>query len=304
MKFKPSCIKKQREIIEGVSYREFNIWEFGSPKDESMGPRHQKSWKDKLDLSHPLERGHVSWDHHIEDLDIGGQNGKSFDLVSGEVTRRSEPSIWGEQVAEINGSTDVPKKLECRLHELRASQGESPRVGCSKSRSCEITRSKDGHWIERMGGPLDQEPHRLSRIRRFRGWKDLVLTAEVMKCRESRHRGNMRQNHKVGSAWLAGGHVSPRKRSQHSVDLSRLGRLQQEGMRVQPTNSRRCELWEALVFKPNRWSRTEGIDKRRIHTRIGISCIAGLRRRSRELRLRNLRDREVATKDFGIGPWS
>jgi hypothetical protein len=59
-------------------------------------------------------------------------------------------------VAVIEGSTEVSKKSECRLRELGSLQGESPKVGCSKSRSCEITRSKDSHWIQVKGGPLDQ----------------------------------------------------------------------------------------------------------------------------------------------------
>jgi hypothetical protein len=79
-------------------------------------------------------------------------------------------------VAEIKGS-----------RELRGSQGESLRVGCSKSRSHEIARSEDSHWIQVMGGVLDQEPHRISRIRGFGGWEDLVSTSEVAKCRELRH---------------------------------------------------------------------------------------------------------------------
>jgi hypothetical protein len=61
-------------------------------------------------------------------------------------------------VAEIKGS-----------HKLGGLQGESPKVGCSKSRSCEIVRSKDNHWIQVTGGPLDQEPHYVSCIRGFEG---------------------------------------------------------------------------------------------------------------------------------------
>jgi hypothetical protein len=64
-------------------------------------------------------------------------------------------------VAEIKGS-----------HELRGSQGKSARFGRSKLRSCEITRSKDSHWIQVKGGPLDQSlitriMH--SGVRRLRG---------------------------------------------------------------------------------------------------------------------------------------
>jgi hypothetical protein len=40
------------------------------------------------------------------------------------------------------------------------------------------------------------------------------------------------------------------------------------------------------------------------YTHFAISGIAGLRRRSRELRLANSRDREIVTSAFGIGPWS
>jgi hypothetical protein len=61
-------------------------------------------------------------------------------------------------VAEIRGS-----------HELGGSQGESPRVGCSESQSCEIMRNEDNRWIQKTGGPLDQEPHRISHIRGFEG---------------------------------------------------------------------------------------------------------------------------------------
>jgi hypothetical protein len=53
--------------------------------------------------------------------------------------------------------------------ELGGSQGEDPRVGCSKSRSCEIARSGDSCWIQVTGGPLDQEPHHISCIRGFGG---------------------------------------------------------------------------------------------------------------------------------------
>jgi hypothetical protein len=59
-----------------------------------------------------------------------------------------------------------------RSRELGGSQGESPGVGCSKSRSGEIARSKDSHWIQVKGGPLDQSlivriVH--SEVRRLRG---------------------------------------------------------------------------------------------------------------------------------------
>jgi hypothetical protein len=72
-------------------------------------------------------------------------------------------------VAAIEGSVKCRRGPGFGSRELEGSQGESPRVGCSKSRSCEIARSKDNHWIQRTGGPLDQEPHRLSCIRRFEG---------------------------------------------------------------------------------------------------------------------------------------
>jgi hypothetical protein len=79
-------------------------------------------------------------------------------VVSSEFVKRSGPSIGGGQVEEIKGS-----------HEIGGSQSESPKVGCSKSRSCKITRSDDSHWIQRMRGPLDQKPHHVSHLRRFRG---------------------------------------------------------------------------------------------------------------------------------------
>jgi hypothetical protein len=37
----------------------------------------------------------------IVDLGIGGQRGKSFEFTSGEVVRRTQPSIGGGQVVEI-----------------------------------------------------------------------------------------------------------------------------------------------------------------------------------------------------------
>jgi hypothetical protein len=69
----------------------------------------------------------------------------------------------------------IAESVKCRRdpgfgsRELRSSQGEGPRVGCSKSRSREIARSEDNRWIQITGGPLDQEPHRLSRVRGFGG---------------------------------------------------------------------------------------------------------------------------------------
>jgi hypothetical protein len=74
-------------------------------------------------------------------------------------------------VVEIKGS-----------HELGGSQGKGPRVGCSKSRSHEIARSKDSHWIQRMRGPSNQEPHRLSHVWGFGGRKESFSTSQVAKC--------------------------------------------------------------------------------------------------------------------------
>jgi hypothetical protein len=94
----------------------------------------------------------------IRDSDIGGQRGKFFDFTSGEVAKESKPSTGGGQVAEIKGS-----------RKLGGSQGESPKIGCSKSRVVKSrgartaigSRSSEDHWI--------RVSPRLSRIRRFEG---------------------------------------------------------------------------------------------------------------------------------------
>jgi hypothetical protein len=80
-------------------------------------------------------------------------------------------------VAEIKGS-----------REIGGSQGESPKVGCSKSRSCEITRSKDSRWIQVKGGPLDQS---LITHHAFRG-SEVERTSSRLRSREvpkPRHEG-------------------------------------------------------------------------------------------------------------------
>jgi hypothetical protein len=56
------------------------------------------------------------------------------------------------------------------------------------------------------------------------------------------------QNHKVGPAWLTGGHASPGKRSQPSVDFSRLGGSHGKSTEVQPFDLRSCEMRRELVF--------------------------------------------------------
>jgi hypothetical protein len=79
-----------------------------------------------------------------------------------------------------------------RVSRTRSSQGEGPRVGCSKSRSREIARSEDNRWIQVTGGPLDQEPHRLSRIRGVRRLKGVVFdftSSEVPRAGHERTRG-------------------------------------------------------------------------------------------------------------------
>jgi hypothetical protein len=83
---------------------------------------------------------------------------ESPEVASSEVARESQPSIGGGQVVEIKGS-----------HELGGSPGESPKTWVLQVASGEIVRSEDSHWIQVTGGPLDQEPHRISRIRGFGG---------------------------------------------------------------------------------------------------------------------------------------
>jgi hypothetical protein len=65
-----------------------------------------------------------------------------------------------------------------------------------------------------------------------------VPSREAVKCREPRHGGNRWKNYKVGSMGLTGGHASPRKRSQHSVDFSCLRDSQSKSTETQPFKSR------------------------------------------------------------------
>jgi hypothetical protein len=56
--------------------------------------------------------------------------------------------------------------------ELGGSQGESPKVGCSKSRSCEIARSEGQPLDPGQGRTVGSEPHRAYHAfggRRLRG---------------------------------------------------------------------------------------------------------------------------------------
>jgi hypothetical protein len=74
-------------------------------------------------------------------------------------------------VAEIKGS-----------RELGGSQGESPGVGCSKSRVAKSRGEKDSRWIQVKGGPLDQNliariVH--SEVRRLRGPRLDIRSREV-----------------------------------------------------------------------------------------------------------------------------
>jgi hypothetical protein len=138
-------------------------------------------------MSRPIGREHVARSSLSWIRTSGFREEKSFNYASGEVTRESQLSIVGGQVAEIKGS-----------RELGSSQGESPRVGCSKSRSHKIARSEDNRWIQVTGGPLDQEPHCLSCIRGFRGWKESLSTSEVVKCREQRLVWTRGRTYKVG----------------------------------------------------------------------------------------------------------
>jgi hypothetical protein len=61
-------------------------------------------------------------------------------------------------VAEMKGS-----------RELGGSPGESPKTWVLQVVSGKIARSEDSHWIQRMGGPLDQEPHCILPIQGFGG---------------------------------------------------------------------------------------------------------------------------------------
>jgi hypothetical protein len=83
-------------------------------------------------------------------------------------------------VAEIKGS-----------RELGGSQGESPGVGRSKSRSREIVRSEENRWIQVTGGPLDQEPHLLLRsgVQRLKGVIFDFTSSEVPRAGHERTRG-------------------------------------------------------------------------------------------------------------------
>jgi hypothetical protein len=73
-----------------------------------------------------------------------------------------------------------------RSRELGGSQGESPKVGCSKSRSCEIARSEDSHWIQVKGGPLDQS---LIAYRAFGGSEVERTSSRLQKSRSAESRG-------------------------------------------------------------------------------------------------------------------
>jgi hypothetical protein len=64
--------------------------------------------------------------------------------------------------------------------------------------------------------------------------------SRVAKCRDP-SRENMWQDHKVGPAWLTGGHALPGERSQFSVDFSRLRDLQDKSLRAQPLDLRSPE---------------------------------------------------------------
>jgi hypothetical protein len=57
--------------------------------------------------------------------------------------------------------------------------------------------------------------------------------SRVAKCREP-SRENMWQDHKVGPAWLTGGHALPGERSQCSVDFSHLRDSWDKSLRAQP----------------------------------------------------------------------
>jgi hypothetical protein len=99
---------------------------------------------------------------------------------------RSRERITAVHLRRTGGSNhgvgEVSKRSRIRVSRTRSSQGESPRVGCSKSQSHEIMRSEDSHWIQVTGGPLDQEPHRLSHIQgvwRLRGVTFNIRSHEV-----------------------------------------------------------------------------------------------------------------------------
>jgi hypothetical protein len=85
-------------------------------------------------------------------------------------------------VAEIVESVKCRRDPGFVSRELGSSQGESPRVGCSKSRVTKSrgariavgSRSREDHWIRTSS--------HMSCIQRFRGWEDLVSTSEVVKC--------------------------------------------------------------------------------------------------------------------------
>jgi hypothetical protein len=65
-------------------------------------------------------------------------------------------------------------------------------------------------------------------------------------------------------------------------------------MRVQLTNSQRCELQEALIFKP--WPMVtcgEGTNEERSHNHIVDSGITRLEGKSQKLRFTNSREHEI-----------
>jgi hypothetical protein len=112
----------------------------------------------------------------------------------------------------------------------------------TKSRSAKSRGEKSEPLDPGTGGPLDQGliariAH--SEVRRLRGPLLDIRSHEVPRA-EAQVR-NTWQNHKVGPAWLTGGHALPGERSQCSVDFSRLGDSRSKSTGAQPFDSRRCE---------------------------------------------------------------
>jgi hypothetical protein len=113
---------------------ESSISEIRAPGLTEVSTLTSRVAKSRRNLSHPLERGHVSRDHPYR----GFRHRRSEKEVLQLREWRSREEIRTVHLRRTGGSNrgvgEVSKKSECRLRELGGSQGESPRVGCSKSR--------------------------------------------------------------------------------------------------------------------------------------------------------------------------
>jgi hypothetical protein len=118
--------KQRSESPEGVSYRDFDIREFGSPEDKVRALDIRSPEIAKGDLSRPSAGGRVSRESsHFGDSGIGTHRGEHLDFASGEVAKKDQ--IIGKRTIHLRrtGGSHRGKSTSRVAKSLRRTGGES-----------------------------------------------------------------------------------------------------------------------------------------------------------------------------------